>query len=40
VILSVPFLVASLAIGLAFLVYISLAIVDLFEGHQLRAKGK
>ena len=40
VILSVPVLVASLAVGLAFLVYISLAIVDLFEEYQLRAKGK
>ncbi len=39
-VLSTPFLVVALAFGLGFLVYISLAILDVVDSFKLTAKGK
>ncbi len=37
---STPVLVVCLACGLGFLVFVSMAILDLFENYKLSAKGK
>ena len=37
---TMPFLVVSLIVGLAFLVFISLAVMDRLEDYKLSAKGK
>ena len=39
-VLSTPFLVVFLVVGLAFLVFINIAVMDRLEDYKLNAKGK